>query len=237
MVGSSKASRCRACPETGNADRDGARSSPVPGLRVDAAAAQAVQSAKRTARDGNAGRVRTFQGSLLTKSGRGRGARSKGCVSVHMGLLRNRSQAQKAAGVKPALLPPFVRMHPQTRLRSNPRTRLRSNRPLSKSEVNGSRLVSNCISPSRDPQGRCSCAAPSCFSFCCHVHCRCRAQQAPPRFLFMARSTRSTTECAPSRLPHPPMVLSRPPAIYQAYGIQGNRPNSDSLATTQEARW
>jgi hypothetical protein len=46
-----------------------------------------------------------------------------------MGLLRIRSQAQKAAGV---------------------RTRLRSNRPLSKSEVNGSRLVSNCISPSRE---------------------------------------------------------------------------------------
>ena len=85
------------------------------------------------------------------------------------------------------------------------------------------------------PSGRCSCAAPSSFSFCCYY--RCRAQQAPPRFLFMARSTRSTTECAPSRLPHPPIVLSRPPAIYQAYGIQGNRPNSDSLATTQEARW
>ena len=203
-------------PGTGNAGRDGARSSPVPGLRVDAAAAQAVQSAERTACDGNAGRVRTFQGSLLTKSGRGRGARSWGCVSVHMGLVRIRSQAQKAAGV---------------------RTRLRSNRPLSKSEVNGSRLISNCISPSRDPQGRCSCAAPSCFSFCSHGHCRRRAQQAPPRFLFMARSTRSTTECAPSRLPHPPIVLSRPPAIYQAYGIQGNRPNSDSLATTQEARW
>ena len=65
MVGSSKASRCRACPETGNADRDGARSSPVPGLRVDAAAARAVQSAERTACIGNAGRAWTFQSCLL----------------------------------------------------------------------------------------------------------------------------------------------------------------------------
>jgi hypothetical protein len=59
------------------------------------------------------------------------------------------------------------------------------------------------------PSGRCSCAAPSSFPFCCYGHCRCRAQQAPPRFLYMARSTRSTTECAPSRLPRPPMALSR----------------------------
>ena len=58
------------------------------------------------------------------------------------------------------------------------------------------------------PEGRCSCAASS-FSFCCYGHCRCRAQQAPPRFLFMARSTRSTTEYAPSRPPHPNMALSR----------------------------
>jgi hypothetical protein len=53
-------------------------------------AARAVQSAERTACDGNADRARTFQGCLL----------------------RNRSQAQKTAGVKPALLLPFVRMHP-----------------------------------------------------------------------------------------------------------------------------
>ena len=57
------------------------------------------------------------------------------------------------------------------------------------------------------PSGRCSCAAPSSFSFCCYY--RCRAQQAPPRFLFMARSTRSTTERALSRPPHPNMALSR----------------------------
>src|ERR1700683_462432 len=48
-------------------------------------AARAVQSAERTACDGNADRARTFQGCLL----------------------RNRSQAQKTAGVKPALLLPF----------------------------------------------------------------------------------------------------------------------------------
>jgi hypothetical protein len=79
------------------------------------------------------------------------------------------------------------------------------NSPLSKSEVYGSRLVSNHASSFREMLMRSAVI----FSFCCYGHCRCRAQQAPPRFLFMARLTRSTTECAPSRLPHPPMAFSR----------------------------
>jgi hypothetical protein len=41
-------------------DVRGARPSSVPGLRVDATVAQAVQSAERTARDDNAGRVGEF---------------------------------------------------------------------------------------------------------------------------------------------------------------------------------
>ena len=102
-----------------------------------------------------------------------------------MGLLRIRSQAQKAAGVRTR------HGSDQTGHSLNPKLM----------EVGWFQTVSL-------PQGRCSCVAPSCFSFCSHGHCRRRAQQVPPRFLFMARSTRSTTECAPSRPPHPNMELS-----------------------------
>jgi hypothetical protein len=70
--------------------------------------------------------------------------RFSGCVSVHTGLLRNRSQAQK----------PRARNRPSYLPSSGCTLRIRLDQiktgPLSKSEVNGSRLVSNHVSPFRE---------------------------------------------------------------------------------------
>ena len=60
-----------------------------------------------------------------------------------------------------------------------------------------------------------SCAASSFFSFCCCGHCRRRARQAPIRFLFMVRSTRSTTDSAAMR-PTQPHILRLSRAVGEA---------------------
>jgi hypothetical protein len=70
-------------------------------LRVDAAAAQAVQSAERTACNGNAGRARTFQGCLLRNRSQARKTRRRepaGLVFVSIGGAAEAASARTEVG-------------------------------------------------------------------------------------------------------------------------------------------